>query len=63
MVVISDTSPLINLAVIDHLWLIPKIYSQVIIPVSVFKEITIEGADEPGAAEINSADWILVKEC
>jgi predicted nucleic acid-binding protein len=35
MVVVSDTSPLINLAAIDHLWLIPKIYGQVIIPFGI----------------------------
>ncbi len=63
MVVVSDTSPLINLAVINHLWLVPKIYSQVIIPQAVFNEIVLEGAGEPGAAEIQSADWILVKTC
>ncbi len=54
MVVVSDTSPLINLAAIDHLWLIPKIYGQVIIPQAVFNEIVVEGIWEPGAAEIQS---------
>ena len=61
--VVSDTSPLINLAVIDHLWLIPKIYDQIIIPPAVFNEIVIEGAGEPGAAEIQSAVWVSVKIC
>ncbi|MBK8426908.1 MAG: hypothetical protein IPL27_13470 [Lewinellaceae bacterium] len=63
MMVVSDTSPLINLAVIDHLWLIPKIYDQIIIPPAVFNEIVIEGAGEPGAAEIQSAVWVSVKIC
>ncbi len=61
--VVSDTSPLINLAVIDHLWLIPKIYDQVIIPIAVFNEIVIEGAEEAGAIEVQSADWVSVRIC
>ena len=63
MVVVSDTSPLINLAAIDHLWLIPKIYGQVIIPQAVFNEIVVVGAGEPGADKIQSADWVTVKIC
>jgi predicted nucleic acid-binding protein len=63
MVVVSDTSPLINLAAIDHLWLIPKIYGQVIIPLTVFNEIVVEGIGEPGASEIQTADWVLIKTC
>jgi hypothetical protein len=32
MIVVSDTSPLCNLALIDHLWLLEAIYQTVIIP-------------------------------
>jgi len=39
MLVVSDTSPLINLAAIDLLWLIPKIYGQVVIPPAVYHEL------------------------
>ena len=63
MVVVSDTSPLINLAAIQHLWLIPEIYGQVIIPQAVFNEIVIEGIGEPGAEEIQSANWALIRTC
>lgn len=63
MVVVSDTSPLINLAAIHHLWLIPEIYGQVIIPQAVFNEIVVEGIGEPGAVEIQSADWVLIITC
>lgn len=63
MVVVSDTSPLINLSVIDHLWLIPKLYDQVIVPNAVFNEIVVDGVGEPGAVEIESANWVSVKSC
>lgn len=63
MVVVSDTSPLINLAAIQHLWLVPEIYGPVIIPQAVFNEIVVEGIGEPGADEIQSADWVSIKTC
>ena len=63
MIIISDTSPIINLAAIDYLWLLPKIYGQIIIPQSVFDEIVIAGVGEPGADEIKFADWIEVRNC
>jgi predicted nucleic acid-binding protein len=39
MIVISDTSPLINLAAIGHLELIPTLFEQIIIPPAVYHEI------------------------
>lgn len=45
------------------MWLVPEIYRQVVIPQAVYHEIVVEGAGEPGAAEIQSADWVLVKTC
>jgi predicted nucleic acid-binding protein len=49
MLIVSDTSPIINLAAINHLWLLPKIYNQIIIPQYVYHEIVIVGAGEPGS--------------
>jgi len=63
MVIVSDTSPLINLALIGHLDLIPQLFHSVILPQAVFDEIAIAGADLPGAEEIRHADWVLVKSC
>ncbi len=63
MLIVSDTSPIINLAAIDYLWLLPKIYGQIILPQSVFDEIVIAGVGEPGADDIKFADWIEVQNC
>ena len=52
MIVVSDTSPIINLAIIGSLDLLPRIFGKIIIPGNVFKEITVQGADMPGADEI-----------
>jgi len=62
MIIISDTSPIINLAVIGQLNLLPKLYGRVIIPQAVYEEIVIEGAEQAGATEAAQADWIDIKQ-
>jgi uncharacterized protein len=61
MLIVSDTSPIINLAIIDHLWLIPTLYQQIILPQTVYDEIVIDGAGQAGADEIRLATWIEVR--
>jgi len=39
MIVVSDTSALANLAIVDHLWLLESIYQTVIIPDVVAREL------------------------
>jgi uncharacterized protein len=56
MIVVSDTSPLCNLALIDHLWLLKSIYQTVIIPTIVADELT--AAKNPTIATIPQLDWI-----
>ena len=63
MIVVSDTSPLINLAAIGHLELVPTLFQQVTIPPAVFHEIVVQGAGLPGSMEIQNADWIMVHPC
>ncbi len=62
MIVVSNTSPIINFAVIGHLELLKDLYAKVIIPPAVYHEITIKGASQPGADEIDKLRWIEVKE-
>jgi predicted nucleic acid-binding protein len=61
MIVVSNTSPIINLAVIGQLNLLRELYDKVIIPQAVYDEIVIEGAGQAGAEEIDELDWIEVK--
>lgn len=63
MVVISDTSALVNLAAIDYLFLLPQLFGRVVIPQAVFDEIVVRGAGKPGAEEVASATWIEVRTC
>jgi predicted nucleic acid-binding protein len=40
MIVVSDTSPLSNLALVDGLFLLREIYNTVVIPQAVAKELS-----------------------
>lgn len=62
MIVISDSSVLINLAWIQRLELLPKLYGEVIVPTAVWQEVVLEGAGKPGAKELKTAVWLQVKE-
>ena len=58
MKVVSNTSPLINLARIGHLDLLQRIFGRLLIPEAVWHEAVIDGEGQPGAEEIRQADWI-----
>lgn len=61
MIVVSDTSPLLNLALIGHLDLLRALYEQIIVPPAVYHELVVVGAGMPGAADVKNAPWIQVK--
>jgi uncharacterized protein len=63
MIVVSDASPIINFAIIGSLDLLPKLFGNVILPESVFKEVTVSGAGMAGADEIREAEWVKVTKC
>jgi predicted nucleic acid-binding protein len=50
MIVVSNTSPLINLAVVGRLELLHQLYGEVIIPQAVYEEIVISGSGRPAAS-------------
>ena len=60
MIVVSDTSPIINLATIGHLHLLPELFTEIVIPTAVFNEVAGAGNHEPGAKEIREASWVKV---
>lgn len=60
MKVVSNASPLIALARIDHLDLVPKLYENIIIPTEVYNEVVIAGTGLPGATHVARADWIQI---
>ena len=58
MNIVSNASPLINLARLGELDLLCRLYEEIAIPEAVRYEVVIEGAGRPGAQEVEKADWI-----
>ena len=56
--IVSDASILINLARIGKLELLQKLYGEIIVPEAVWQEVVVNGVGQPGAEEINTADWV-----
>lgn len=57
MIVVSDTSPITNLAAIGQLDLLRQICGRVIVPEAVFQELTAVGGHHPGAVA-QQLDWV-----
>ena len=67
MIVVSDTSPITNLAAIGQLDLLQRLYTSIIIPVAVYDEMVNVGKPVPGAMErshyLRLASDVLTFEC
>jgi len=60
--VISDSSALIALSRIGRLDLLRELYGDVTVPQGVIREVTGNGAGQPGAEEVSTAKWIMAVE-
>jgi predicted nucleic acid-binding protein len=60
LIVVSDTSPILNLARIGQLQLLPLLYGQVLIPSAVLEELTASERDLPPAIDLSSEPWLIV---
>lgn len=61
MIIVSDTSPITNLAAIDQLDLLRQLYTTIIIPLAVYNEMVGAGKVVPGAIEIQTLPWIQTR--
>ena len=59
MIVVSNTSPIINLACVGQLDLLRQIHGAITIPEAVFTEIAVNGIGQPGAEEVSRLPWIV----
>ncbi len=59
MILVSNASPLIALARIGQLDLLRQLYNDLMIPEAVWREVVVEGANQPGAEAVSSAAWIV----
>ncbi len=58
MIVVSDTSPINNLAAINQLQLLKQLYGTLLIPEAVYRELTDPKFPVAGATEVQTFDWI-----
>jgi uncharacterized protein len=58
VIVVSDTSPITNLAAIDQLDLLQQLYTRLIIPTAVYNEMVTVDKLVPGAVEVQTLPWI-----
>lgn len=58
MIVISNSTPLIALAKINHLQLLKEYFGGILIPEEVYDEVVRRGSGLAGASEIAACDWI-----
>jgi predicted nucleic acid-binding protein len=61
VIVVSDTSPINNLAAIDQLHLLQRLYGMVLIPEAVYRELTDSNYPVAGATEVQTFDWIQTR--
>jgi len=60
LIVVSDTSPILNLARIGRLELLVSLYKQVLIPPTVFEELAVSRDATSPVIDIASVSWIVL---
>ena len=58
MIIVSDTTPISELAKVDHLDLLPKLFGKVVIPQGVFDELQV--GEHPAAKLVQNLSWLEV---
>lgn len=61
MIVVSNSSPLITLAKVGRLDLLPALYGSIAVPREVYQEVVVAGAGLPGSTQVAEAGWLEVR--
>ncbi|WP_233258802.1 hypothetical protein [[Phormidium] sp. ETS-05] len=61
MIVVSNTSPISNLAKVGQLSLISQLYGRILIPDAVYEELLDPRAGETVITAVRSASWIDIQ--
>jgi uncharacterized protein len=59
MIVVSNTTPLSELAKVGKMYLLRDIFGQVIIPQQVYDEVTT--GNHPAVEQVRSATWLEIR--
>ena len=60
MSIVVNSTPLISLAIIDKLELLPKIFDAVLVPRAVHEEVVLNGTGKGGYNELAQAKWLQI---
>jgi predicted nucleic acid-binding protein len=60
--IVSNTSPITNLAAVGQLDLLQQLYGNIIIPQAVYDEMASLGYTVPGTIEIQTLSWIQTQQ-
>jgi len=60
--VVCNSTVLIALSRIEHLWLPEKLFGRLIIPTAVYIDVVERGSGKPGARDVAEAGWIHVEQ-
>lgn len=58
MIVVSNTTPLINFAWLGRFDLLHDLYQRIFIPDAVWEETVVKGRGRPGTSEVAETPWI-----
>ncbi len=61
-IVVSNTSPIVNLARIKQVDLLKQLYGKIIIPQAVYDEIVVAGSGQPGVEQVQARQWIETRQ-
>jgi len=61
MIIVSNTSPISNLAKVGHLTLLQKLYNRILIPSAVHHELLDERAGETVITAVQAANWLRIQ--
>lgn len=61
MIIVSDTSPIANLIVVNYIHLLPQLFGTIVIPDVVHQELLANGIDHPVTQTVQTATWLKVR--
>ncbi len=61
MIVVSNTSPITNLAAIGQFDLLHLLFREIILPEAVIEELSTSGVEWPGFDEVKQATWVMTQ--
>jgi uncharacterized protein len=62
VIIVSDTSPLSNLALVNGLFLLKEIYQSVVIPQAVAEELSNAEDEDPRITAVLSLGWVEIRQ-